>query len=201
MVKLKSMRKSFIYLLIFLFTICLPVQCAESWDDYADLDKAWDGQKTITNKEFDEVMEALEAKKKKKEAKTRKKLIKKISGGGTSLHNELQPDKDIGELQKFKSDNDGVLLNIPVNIYADGKLLEKGYYKVVADKDKDGKAFINFYQSSQLCTRLQVNETNEDYGEDELDFAKVLPYDDNFVKLIFGSLSFNAYVIIPICHE
>ena len=42
-----------------------------------------------------------------------------------------------------------------------------------------------------------AEETQEDFGEDVLDFAKILPHNENFVKLIFGSIDFNSYVYIP----
>ena len=68
---------------------------ADEWDDFVDLDRAWDGQKTITDKEFNQVVDALEEKDMKKEVKKKKKLFKKVSGGGTSLHNELDPNNEI----------------------------------------------------------------------------------------------------------
>ena len=33
---------------------------ADSWDDFSNLDRIWDGQKSITNQEFEQVMEKLE---------------------------------------------------------------------------------------------------------------------------------------------
>ena len=45
--------------------------------------------------------------------------------------------------------------------------------------------------------KIEVTETEEDYGEDLLDFAKIIPYNESFVKLIFGSIKFNAYAFIP----
>ena len=38
------------------------------WSTIGNPDNAWDGQKSITNKQFEETMNALQAKKKKKEA-------------------------------------------------------------------------------------------------------------------------------------
>lgn len=189
------MKKSFILLLISLVISSAAVY-SESWDDYKDLDKAWDGQKTITNKEFEEVMDALNANEKKKEEKLRKKKIKKISGGGTSLHNELNPDKDIQEIKPFKPKDEGILVNIPVNLIIDGKVLEKGYYKVIGEK-KDGKIHILFYQSQFFKGEIEAESTEDDYGEKLIDFARILPYNESFVKIIFGSVDFNAYAFIP----
>ena len=49
---------------MFIFSIGAAVM-AEDWDDFSNLDRAWDGQKTITNKEFEDVMDALQVNQKK----------------------------------------------------------------------------------------------------------------------------------------
>lgn len=171
---------------------------AESWDDYSGLDRAWDGQKSVTNKEFEQVMDALQAKTKKKELKQKKKRNKKISGGGTSLHNELNPDKIIPELESIKPTSDELLINLPVNLIINGQTIEKGYYSVVGERnDEDKKVYINLYQAHYLKAKIEANETDNDYGEEEVNFAKVQTYNDSFIKLIFGSIDFNAYAYIP----
>ncbi len=191
------MNKKIISVLVFVIAFSLlPVQ-AESWDDFADLDRAWDGQKSITNKEFEEVMDALQAKTKKKEARQRKKKIKKISGGGTSLHDELNPDKTITELESLKPTADDLLINLPVHLIIDGKILDKGYYNVTAERDENKKIYLNFYQAHYLQAKIEATETENDYGEDEVNFVKLKDYNDSFVKLIFGSIDFNAYAYIP----
>ena len=45
---------------------------------------------------------------------------------------------------------------------------------------------------------LEVTETDDDFNEKDLNFAKILPVNDKFVKLILGSIDFNAYSIIHI---
>lgn len=180
--------------------LLFSTQCifAEEWDDYANLDRAWDGQKSITNKEFEQVMDALQEKTKKKEARQKQKRAKKISGGGTSLHNELNPDKIIPELEKLKPAPEDLLVNIPVSLLIDGKTLEKGYYNVTAERDKDNnKIYINLYQAHFNKAKIEAYETDNDYGEEEVSFVKVQNYNDSFVRLIYGSIEFNAYVYIP----
>ena len=134
----------------------------------------------------------------KKEEKKAKKKRKKLFGNGTTLHNELNPDITIQELDPLKPKEEGVLVNVPVHLIIDGKEFEKGYYKVFAEQDEEnGKKYVSFYQSQFFKGKVEVIETQEDFGEENLDFAKVLPYNDSFVKLIFGSIDFNAYVFIP----
>lgn len=179
-------------------TILIPsCHADDSWDDFSGLDKAWDGQKSITNKEFEDTINALEEKKTKKEAKQRKKLIKKVGGGGTSLHPDLSPESDIKDLTPLKNDDDeGSLLNIPVSLVIDGTPMDKGFYKVIAQKDKNNNINLLFYQSQFFKGKVKACETNDDYDEDSINFVKLLPYDNQFVKIIFGSLDFNAYVYV-----
>ena len=186
-----------IILVLLLFISYPPPVSAESWDDYANLDRAWDGQKSITNKEFEEAMDTLQAKQKKREAKQKKRKAKKISGGGTSLHSELNPEKDIREIRDITSGSEDILINVPVNLIADGKMLDKGYYQLKGERDKNGKIYISFYQAHFLKGKIDAVETEDDYNEDEVDFAKLIPGPEGFVKLIYGSVKFNAYAIIP----
>ena len=188
------MRKFILFVAIFLV---LPV-FADSWDDFSNVDRMWDGQKSITNKEFEQVMEKLEEKDKLKEQKQEKKRIKKLFGGGKTLHSEKSIDFSEQEVTAGKSKEEGILMNLPVQIILDGKILDKGFYKVFAEKDEESKKlYVNLYQSQYFKGKIEVVETEDDYGEKELDFAKIMPYNDSFVRLIFGSIDFNAYAFLP----
>lgn len=185
------------YLLIFGIILSILSVNADGWDDLADVESMWDGQKTITNQQFEEVMDALQAGEKKKEEKKQKKKIKKISGGGTSLHNDLKPEGEIFENSALKYNEEGFLVNIPVNLILDNKKIEKGFYKLFGEKDEKGEIYFSFYQSQFFKGRASATETEDDFGEKEINFAKILPYNESFVKVIFGSIDFNAYTLIP----
>ena len=191
------MRKNIITIFLIISLTLLPQVFADSWDDYADIDRAWDGQKSITNKEFEQVMDSLQQKQKKKEARKKKRAARKISGGGTSLHDELNPDKNINEITPFKEKEEGLLLNVPVNLYVDGKYLDKGFYKILADKDNNGKIYLKFYQSQYYMGKVEANETEDDFNEENVDFIKLTEYNGNLVKIIYGCIDFNAFVYVP----
>ena len=89
------------------------------------------------------------------------------------------------------------LINLPINLLLDGKVLEKGFYKLFAEREKDGNIYISFYQSQFFKGKILAVETEDDYGEKEINFARMLPYNENFVKIIYGSLDFNAYAMVP----
>ena len=179
----------FVFIILF-----MPKVFSESFDDFSDVEKMWDDHTTVNVQDYDKVIEALEEKKEMREEKARRKKIKKM-GGGSSLHKDITVKNEISEINDLKPDDD-ILLNVPVNLVIDGKLLEKGFYKAVGNS-VDGKFYIEFYQSQFFKGKVEVNKTKDDFGEEDINFAKIIPYNDSFVKIIFGSLDFNAYSYIP----
>jgi len=189
-----------LFYLFLSFILASPIVMADAFDDYAALDTLWEVPKPVSNQDYDKVINALEEQKNKKEEKTRKKKIKKISGGGTSLHEELDPNLTIPEMESLKPNEDGLLINSPVDLVLNGQTLEKGYYKVLTEKEGN-KIYILFYQSQFLKGKIEATVTEDDFGEKELDFARLLPFNDSFMKLIFGSIDYNAYAYVPYINE
>ena len=66
-------KRIFILILLCCMFIPLDVMADEDWSSYDNIDNAWDGQKAITNKQFEETMNALQANKKRKEDRKREK--------------------------------------------------------------------------------------------------------------------------------
>lgn len=75
-----------------------------------------------------------------------------------------------------------------------------GHYKIVGEKIND-KVFLDFYQSSTLVAKVPATETSNDFNEMAINFVKLLPYNEKRVKIIFGSMDFNAYTFIQIKNE
>ena len=189
------MIKRFLIIIIAIFVLLpLKVFAEEDWSGYYNIDSAWDGQKSITNKQFEETMNALQEKQKRKENKQREKAIRKVKGSSltpeTDAHNDdminEQPDETLDEFQ---------LLNIPVNFVSDGKQIDCGYYQVVGEKKSDG-VYLLLYQAHDLKARIKARETNDDFDEETIKFVKVLPCNDHQMKIIFGSVDFNAFAYI-----
>lgn len=188
--------KKIILLVVFIFVFVFNSVLAEDWNGYSDVGNMWEGQKSITNKEFEEVVEALEQNKKKKEQKKEARRIKKISGGGKSLHSDDVSDVNVAKIDFIDNKKEGMLLNVPVNLIIDDIFLEKGFYKVIAEVDKNNDIYLLFYQSRFYKGKVKANETTNDYNQSEVNFVNLLPYNDNFIKIIYGSLDFNAYAYI-----
>jgi two-component SAPR family response regulator len=189
------MKKFSMILAMFILLSVNQAFADDFFDNYAGIDHAWDNQKPVTNDEFEKAIDTLTAKQKKKEEKARKKKIKKISGGGTSLHKGLEPTSEIIEQEtiKNKGEKEGQLLNIPVDVVVDGKVVEKGFYNVFGEKDEKNDIYLLLYQAHNLLGKIKVYPTNNDFGSDDVDFVKITPYDNNYMKIMFGSLDFNAY--------
>ena len=95
--------------LLFLVMVCLISNSAFAVSninasDYEDFNNTLSGQKSITNKEFDEVVDALEKKKKAKEEKAQKNAIK-AQPKYKSLH--YIDEDDYEELPEIKTSNQG----------------------------------------------------------------------------------------------
>ena len=192
------MKKIAFFILIVFFLSPISILADDFFDNYAGIDRAWDGQKPVTNTEFEEAINVLTEKQKKNEEKAKKKKIKKISGGGTSLHKGLEPMSEIKELDalKEKGKDDGQLLNIPVDVIIDGKVLEKGYYNVFGEKDKNGDIYLSFYQAHYFKGKIKAYKTKNDFEAENLDFVEMKPYDEDYIQIMYGSLDFNAYAYL-----
>lgn len=193
-----SMKKFSAYLIVFSLLLSPAVLADDFFDNYTGIEHAWDGQKPVTNTEFEEAINVLTEKQKKKEEKAKKKKIKKVSGGGTSLHKGLEPMSEISaqDTLKEKGENDGQLLNIPVDVIIDGNILEKGYYNVFGQKDKNGDIYLSFYQAHYFKGKIKAFVTKNDFDAEFLDFVKMEPYDEHYIKIMYGSLDFNAYAYL-----
>ena len=188
-------KKIVLFLIISMFA--LPI-CAEEvdWSKYDNIDNAWDGQKVITNKQFEETMNALEAKKNKKMNRQKEKAIRKLKG--SSLHDNMDAHKDNIESQTpLEEAEECQVINIPVNFVSNGKIIDCGFYKVVGEKKDDG-VYLELYQAHNLIARIKARETQDDFDQEFIRFVKLIPDTDTRMKLIFGSVAFNAYTYINI---
>lgn len=184
------MRKKFICL-IFTFIILPSLTFADdisgasaSWSDISGAENAWDGQKMITNKEYEQVVNELEKRKNAKKIKAQKKA-------GDPLMNSGNGEMDF--LSNFKEQYP--LLNLTVPVITPTGEIPVGHYKIVGTKS-NGKVFINFCQAYNVIGKVVAVETEEDFDANEINFVKIEPINDNTLKLMYGSMNFNAYAYI-----
>ena len=150
------------------------------WDYFGDQNVY--GQKPVSDKEFEQ---ALESKKKKKK---RDKNIPK----GAEFHqsNETQFIK--------QAEEEMPVLCVPVEIkLSENEILPVGHYQISGEK-KNGKPYLKFYQSHYLMAEIPAVETSDDYNQETVHFVKILDNGEKQIKIIFGSLDFNAYSVVDI---
>ena len=153
------------------------------WDNFGDSNVY--GQKAVTDQEFDQ---ALQSKQKKTKKKTEKKDTKNGEAFSQSNETEILADttKELPVL----------LVPIPLKI-KENYILPIGHYQVEGVKEDD-EVFINLYQAHDLIAKIPAEETDDDFGEDTINFARLNPHGDYHVELLFGGVDFNAFAIIDI---
>ena len=158
------MRKLLICLLITGIFLSGGIVLAEevNWDSIGNPDNAWDGQKIITNKEFEKIVTELEKRKDKG-----KKNKKQIKGKEMSKANETELLSNI--------DSALPLLNLPVSA-------------VIGDKI--------FYQGHYLLAQAEAYETDDDFNSESIYFLKYDTLPNHTLKIMFGSMEFNAFTFV-----
>jgi hypothetical protein len=150
------------------------------WDNFGDTNQY--GQKAVSDEDFEK---ALQSKQKKK--KPDKNIPK---GASFSQSNETQALKN--------STADPQVLLVPVTLKVDNKyIIPIGHYEVEGVKE-DGEIYLKFYQAHDLIAKVPAEETDDDFGEDTINFVKLSPHGDYHVEVDFGGVNFNAYSIIDI---
>ena len=191
------MKRVLTILLLIIF--CVPQVLAEDSDGWAKFDNVgndWDGQKIIKNKDYETTIKALEERKNRKEKKKHERLIRKFKG--KSLHDNMDVNKDeLTSQDPLQEAEECQVISIPVDFISDGKIVERGFYRILGEKTDKG-AFIELYQAHKRVAKLNAHLTNDDFGEEYIQFAKLIPHNNYRMKIIFGCLDFNAYAYIDI---
>lgn len=189
------MKRVILLFMLFIFLILISPSFAESVDNTGGIEDAlkytnfvengFEGQKKITDEEFQKTLDQVKAKKNKKKNKT-----KQFKGKDFNQENNGKYIDEIAEKN--------LLLSVPLAlINGDGTDIPSGHYKIVGKKTDDG-VYLDLYQSSTMIARVPAIETNSDFDQSAINFVQLLPYNEDRVKIIYGSLDFNAYTFIKI---
>jgi len=157
-------------------------------DSTSAVEDAFVGQKKVSDETFQNTLNAVKAQQGKG-----KRLMRPFVG------KDYNDDSNSGNLSEVTAKN--LLLGIPVVLEnGDGTEIPIGHYKIIGER-KDNKVFLNFYQSYTLVARVPAIETTSDFNEPGMYFIKLTPYNEQRVKIIYGSMDFNAYTFIKIKEE
>lgn len=176
------MKKILMLLLFILIIMPQPSVFAEAedmWDYFGDQNVY--GQKPVSDKEFEETVKRLEEKKNK---------TKKMKGENIHQGNETE------FLTKMPAELP--ILSIPVVLKLTPDIqLPMGHYQVEGSK-KDGKVTLKLYQAHYLIAEIPAKETNDDFGENAVNFVKLDSINDNQIIIEYGSVDFNAYAVMNV---
>lgn len=180
------MNKAVLLLLIVLICNSQPVFAeGDLWEHFGDSNIY--GQKAVTDKEFEDALES----KKGKPKKQNDKLLR--NGESFQQSNETE---FLTAMPKELP-----ILLIPVDLILEkDRVLPVGHYQIMGER-KNGKVYLKFFQAHELLAQLEVTETEDDFGEEEINFVRLLDNDEQSVKIIFGSIDFNAYTTLSILQQ
>lgn len=183
--------KRILFLIIFVFIISPAF--ADDIDDMGAIgdslnysksfDDGFAGQEKVSDEAFQKALEETKA----KQNKGKKKKFK-----GTEIHQENN-SQHFGEIAEKN-----LLLSVTLPlINGDETEIPTGHYRIVGEK-VNNNVYLDFYQSSKLIAKVPAIETKHDFGEAEINFVKLFPYNEKRIKIIYGSMDFNAYTFINI---
>lgn len=176
--------------LVLILMIFITANCVFA-DDFGSTGDLWDNfnndavsgsQKPVTDEQFNSIVDKLKAKRQKKP--------KQMKGESFQQSNETQ------ELKETVAELPVICISVPLKLSEDA-ILPVGHYQAKGEL-VDGRPHIKLYQAHFLMADFPAVMTNDDFDEPELNFIKLIDYSDTQLKIIFGSMDFNAFALVDI---
>ena len=162
----------------------------DSWSSFnADLSGGKDAR-FVSEEEFEQAI-----KKKNKKMDIWKKIL--LNNGSPRGKQFSQSDETEVINNNQGADASLPVLALPVKIKIGEGYIPVGHYQVEG-KNEDGRIILSLYQAHNLVAKIPATETKEDYEQEEILFANWISEDSNRIKIIYGSLDYNAYAIVDI---
>ncbi len=183
---------------IFLLSLCLLLTTSTAnaddgmWDSYSQNIDTYGEQKFVGDDEFNEAIEKINSKNKVKKWMNILQGTTPQKGSQYSKGNETE---EINNTQGEKADLP--VLSLPVEISFREGIIPVGHYQVKGETENN-KYILNLYQAHELIAKIPAYPTDEDFEKEEILFADWININDEQIKLIYGSLDFNAYAILNI---
>lgn len=157
----------------------------DDWSDISKMQGAWDNQKIITDDQFEKVIEQRTAKsKQKQEKKFKKKYGEALVPNNSSETSTLKSIRQVA--QEYPT------LLVPKTLLYDEVVIPPGFYLVIAAKNKNNEIFINFYQGNSLIGKIPAMETDDDFGAETINYAKIIyAENDSRAKVVYGCIDYN----------
>ncbi len=187
-------------LLLSLIVFCSPVVLADDvdmpatgdlWDNWGANKDFYGQDKPVTEEDFDKAIEQVKDKQNRNWFGL-KKRNKNIPKG-----EEFNQSNETEVINTHINKDSLPVVSLPVSLKAGDEFLPVGHYQIKAEKE-GGNVVMKFYQAHYMMAQFPAVETEDDFGEEDILFAKWFVQDDNQIKVIYGSLDLNAYAVIDI---
>ena len=153
------------------------------WDNFnTQVNPLAKDQKAVSDEQFDSIIDKLKSKRQKKP--------KQMKGESIQQSNETE------EITEAVKELPVICISVPLKVNEDG-ILPVGHYQVVGEM-VEGQPRIKLYQAHFLMADFPATETNDDFDEPEINFVNLVDYSDTQLKIIFGSVDFNAFALVDI---
>ena len=160
------------------------------WDNWGAEQNFYGNDKNVSDEDFDKAIDSLKSKKNRWVDRLKKKQIPKGEEFNQSNETEIineQADKDTLPV-----------VTIPVEIILKDGVLPVGHYQLKGEKTDDNNVVLRLYQAQYMMAELPAIETDDDFDEETITFAKWLLEGEDKIKIIYGSIDLNAYSIVDI---
>lgn len=153
------------------------------WDNFnTQVNPLAKEQKAVSDEQFNSIIDKLKSKRHKKP--------KQMKGESIQQSNETE------QITETVQELPVICISIPIKVNDDG-ILPVGHYQVKGEM-VDGQPRIKLYQAHFLLADFPAIETNDDFNEPELNFVRLIEHNDTQLKIIFGSVDFNAYAVVEL---
>lgn len=189
-----NMKRFLILFLSVCIVSALPVLADDDglWDSYTQSIPTYGEQRYVGDDEFNEAIEKIN-----KQDKV-KKWMKRLQGTNLPKGSQYTQANESEEINHTAGDKaDLPVLSLPVEIVAGDGIIPVGHYQIKGE-NCDGKAVLNLYQAYDLIAKIPAKITEDDFDKEEILFADWETLGDNKLKIIYGSLDFNAYAILDL---
>lgn len=158
------------------------------WDNFGDINfYNSDKQTAVSDEQFDETIEKVKSKKRKPLFSP--KEPKKMKGESYQQSNETELIKGINK--------ETPVLRVPYELKTvDGDTLPIGHYQTEFEKDDKGYVTMKLYQAHYMVAQYPAQETEEDLYDEHINYLTLEDFDENKVKINYGSMDFNAFAIV-----
>ena len=164
------------------------------WSDYNTDEIINNGKEAtnVTDEEFEQALKQIDSKVNK--WKNWAERRKRPKGEEFSQSNETELiNNEHGE------DSSLPVMSLPVELKIGEGIVPVGHYQVKGEII-DGQPILNLYQAHYLMAKIPAVETKEDFDKEEILFADWISENENRIKIIYGSLDFNAYAYVDLAN-